>query len=480
MYSQNKLLLSRIEAGTLRVEVATDSDRSIAFGTQNAPSDLQEPTMSREGAAELGRTIESNGPSQRRSESESGSAQASSINHHRPGEQVVGSGKEARSAKLRELAPSSKNKYRSKSLLTLNPDGSIRPGGLEGKRKPGRPRKEMPISAEELPHLTTSYEYHANQRRLGIGQGPSPANLPEIEETLDEETVEHQGMYGQSEELHESNPDLALLMEPTVQNPVPSGSDRYPEDPDVHDQRQNSVSGSAGPSHRDPDSSLGQALSHIEYYHVTGPNFGGRANHQSSLSRSHVLNNIAPHFPMPPPGHRQPSHQPMNQEDQQYLADFGTRMPVIGSYSAHFPGQTGPGVDSHDPWHEQRESAHTSSHSDGLLPEGSHVSIPGSRHHVHHNQLEDNPDIVDGIDMEAAFGNPHILTDPLEERSGVGDMTELQMRSFLEGQHPHVEQDDGMDPESHPSRGKRKADEMLEPGESDMELGGILQKARNE
>lgn len=137
-------------------------------------------------------------------------------------------------------------------------------------------------------------------------------------------------------------------------------------------------------------------------------------------------------------------------------------------------------MDSHDPWHEQRSSAHTSSHSDGLLPEGSHASIQGGRHHVHHNPMEDNPDIVDGIDMEAAFGNSHIITDSLEERGGVGEMTELQMRSFLEGQHPHMEADDGLEPESHLSGGKRKADEMSEPAESDTELGGILQKARSE
>lgn len=476
--SQNKLLLGRIEAGILRVEVATDADRSLAFGTQSLPSDLQDPAKMRDLRAGPGRPTGPAGQGTRHSEGEPSPVQASTSTAVRPGEPTVSSNKDTGVAKSRDSAPSSKNKYRSKSLLTINPDGSIRPGGLEGKRKPGRPRKEAPISAEELPHLTTSYEYHANRRRIGNEQGPSPNNLGGIEEEslVDDTTGGCQDIYVQSGELHESNSELALLMEPTIEHPAQGSSHRYPQDPDVHDQRQAHVSSSAGTSHRDSDSSLGQALSHIEYYHVTGPNFGGRANHQPSLPRTHVLNNIAPHFPLPPPGHRDPSHQPMNQEEQQYLADFGTRMPVIGSYSGHFPGQTGQAVDSHDPWHEQRDPGHSSSHSDTLLPEGSHISIQGSRHHVHHTQMDDNPDIVDGIDMEAAFGNPHILADSLGDRGGVGEMSELQMRSFLEGQHSNAEGDDGMDMESHHSKGKRKADEMLDPGESDTELGGILKR----
>ncbi|GHJ86128.1 hypothetical protein NliqN6_2530 [Naganishia liquefaciens] len=458
--AQNKLLLSRIEAGTLRVEVASDSDRSIAFGTQNAPSDSQELLISRDGAAEPGTAIRDNDDIQRQSTGQPGSTNSTSQHHSE-------SRKDARPAKLREIAPSSRSKYRSKSLLTLNPDGTIRPGGLEGKRKPGRPRKEMPVSAEELPHLSTSYEYHANQRRLGNESGSSSANVPEIGDTIDEETGEHcQSLYGQSEDLPESNSDLALLMEPTVQHPVHNGSGRYPEDPEDHHQHQDSVSDSVDPPHRHPESSLSQALSHIEYYHVTGPNFGGRATHPSSLSRSHVLNNIAPHFPLPPPGSRNSSHQTMNQEDQQYLTDFGSRIPVMGAYSGHFPDQTAAGVDSHDPWHEQRESAHTSSHPDGLLPEGSPVSMQGGRHHVHHHQMDDNPDIVDGIDMEAAFGNPHILTDSLEDRGGVGEIAELQMRSFLGEQHAHAEPDEEMELDGHHLKGKRKANEMLESGES--------------
>lgn len=462
-------MLRRIEAGVLRVESATDDDRCLAFGNPALPSDLQESPKTRDLGSELGRSPEPVSASNRANEGETDSVQPSTSSQSRPAKPVVNSRRDSRLTKLRDIAPSTKSKYRSKTLLTLNPDGSIRPGGLEGKRGPGRPRKEMPVSTEELPHLTTSYEYHANQRRMGNNHVPSPDNVGEIEDQnlVDDVAGDCQDIYVQNEELHEANPDLALLMGPTNQHPAERSSHQYPQDPDAPDHHRRR-SNEAGPSHRDSDTSLGPALSHVEYYHVTGPNFGGRANHQSSLPRSHVLNNIAPHFPLPPPGHRDPSHQPMNQEEQQYLSDFGSRMPVI-SYSAHFPGQ-GQVVDHHDPWNEQRDSGHTSSHSDSMLPESNHVSIQHSRHHhVHHAQMDDNPDIVDGIDMEAAFGNPHILAvDSLGDRSGVGEMSELHMRSFLDGQSSHAEPDDVMDIEGHHHlKGKRKLEEMSDPGESD-------------
>lgn len=472
--SQNKLLLSRIEAGILRVEIATEDDRISALADGSTP-DVAKSTKSRDGesdsvtlggsATNVPRTDSSGDPLYDNVTVESSS---------RGNRTDDSSSKRGRTTKVRGIAPSTRPKYRSKSLLTLNPDGSIRPGGLEGKRGPGRPRKEVPISTEELPHLSNSIEYHANQRRIAQEQEPSPTSLVEDEHRIDG-AGDPQDMYIQTGELGENNPEMVLaMMGPALGTTGESGGDRYPETPDVNDDQ---------PQHHERDvrssdhlpSPLDQALSHIEYYQVTGPNFG---NHPSSMPRPHTLTNIAPHFPLPPPeDDHDGSHDSSNQSEQQYISDFATRMPIISSYNGHFPDATDQAGDDQQSWHDPRHSEDPLAHTVG--PEAGQAVLLSSRHHLHHSQMDDNPDIVDGIDMEAAFGNPHILSgDPLSDRTEVGDMAEMNMRSFLASEVPHQHQHSELDHGG--LKGKRKADELRDGDqeEQDEELEGILKRAR--
>lgn len=380
--------------------------------------------------------------------------------------------KRLRTSKPRGIAPNTRTKYRSKSLLTLNPDGSIRPGGLEGKRGPGRPRKELPISTEELPHLSNSVEYHANQRRIAQEQEPTPATLVQEEHRIQEHAADPQDMYIQAEELAESNQEMVLaMMGPTLGSTDDSSGDRYPLDPDDADDRPQNGERSVRASHS--GHALDQALSNIEYYQVTGPNFG---NHTPSLTRPHTLANIT-HFPLaPPPDEHHGSHDSPNQAEQQYISDFANRMPIISAYNNHFPDATDPTGDDQQSWHDSRHAEDPLSHT--VSADAGQAVLLSSRHHIDHSQMDDNPDIVDGIDMEAAFGNPHILSgDPLSDRTEVGDMPDMNMRSFLASQVSH-HPESGMDHGS--SKGKRKADTLgdVDQEEQDEELEGILKRTR--
>lgn len=380
--------------------------------------------------------------------------------------------KRGRAGKLRGIAPSTRTKYRSKSLLTLNPDGSIRPGGLEGKRGPGRPRKEVPINTEELPHLSNSVEYHANQRRIAQEQEPTSETLVQEDLGIDEHAADPQDMYIQAEDLGETNQEMVLAMiGPALGSTEGNSGDRYSgnsvigEDRPQHDERNVQVSHS--------NHALDQALSNIEYYQVTGPNFG---NHTASITRPHTMTNIT-HFPLPPPSDdHDGSHDSSNQAEQQYISDFANRMPIISAYNGHFPDTTGQAGDDQQPWHDTRGAEDTLSHTVG--PDAGQAVLLAGRHHIHHSQMDDNPDIVDGIDMEAAFGNPHILSgNPLSDRTEVGDMSDINMRSFLASQ---VSQHQSTGMEHSVLKGKRKADELgdVDPELQDEELEGILKRSR--
>lgn len=477
LFSQNKLLLSRIEAGILRVEIATEADRisALADSSTQDGSSAAKSTKSRDGesdsvtlggsATNIPRSHPSGDPLYDHVAAESSTRGNDS------------GSKRGRATKVRGIAPSTRPKYRSKSLLTLNPDGSIRPGGLEGKRGPGRPRKEVPINTEESPHLSNSIEYHANQRRIAQEQEPSPTSLVEEEQRMDD-AGDPQDMYIQTGELAETNPQMVLaMMGPALGTTGESSGDRYSQNPDVDDDRTQHDERDTRPSHSDHlQSPLDQALSHIEYYQVTGPNFG---SHTSSIPRPHTLTNIA-HFPLAPPpeDEHDGSHDSSNQAEQQYISDFATRMPIISSYNGHFPDTTDQAGDDQQSWHDSRHSEDPLAHT--VEPEAGQAVLLSNRHHLHHSQMDDNPDIVDGIDMEAAFGNPHILSgDALSDRTEVGDMAEMNMRSFLASQvSHHHHQDLGADHGG--LKGKRKADELgdVDPEEQDEELEGILKRSR--
>ncbi|KAJ9103374.1 hypothetical protein QFC19_004473 [Naganishia cerealis] len=464
--AQNKLLLQRIESGILRVEAATDADRLAAAGL--SPSHLDHHDNSAQphnGGSDSNRAMEHTDfhTENNRDLQVEGEDVYEDLTSLEALDRVGESSRRGRgrTTKIRGTAPSSRSKYRSKSLLTLNPDGSIRPGGLDGKRKPGRPRKTMPTAHVEVPHASTRFQYHVNQQPSTQDRHPSPIEQVQAEDTV-EPTGDSQSLYIQQEELGEANSEIVLaMMGPALAHPGRGAETRYASNPSVLDnpQRNNGVHQQAHSDHL--PSPLDQALSHIEYYQVTGPNFGNHPNHGSQGSRSHDLSNIAPHFPLPPPDeHHGPSHHSSDHhEEQQYISDFTTRLPIINPYNTHFSDTADQGGVEHESWHEQRNPEESSTDSSDTGQEGNRVSLAGIQDHVHHGPVEDNPDMVDGIDMEAAFGNHELSSgDPLSDRNDMGEMSDAHMRAFLVSQPPLPEPNEG--DESTVKPGKRKADEM--------------------
>ncbi|KAJ9114995.1 hypothetical protein QFC22_005323 [Naganishia vaughanmartiniae] len=457
--AQNKLLLQRIEDGILRVELASDEDRSDVTGANTSRIDRQEaPARSHSGASDASQPAthsENNHSMPVEGENVYEDATASELLDRASDSVRRGRG---RPPKLRGMASNSRSKYRSKSLLTLNPDGSIRPGGLDGKRKPGRPRKTVPDTPVEVPLASTRFEYHVHQQRSSRDRHPSSEDQVQTEDVV-QEPVDPQSLYIQQEELGEASSEMVMgIIGPSLETPLEhvgeADENQYTANTSIHNeqQRTNGVHQQSLSDHL--PSPLDQALSHIEYYQVTGPNFDNHSSHEVPVSRSHNLSNIAPHFPLPPPEdvHVGSHHTSIGHEEQQYISDFTTRMPTINPYNTHFTHTADQGAVEHESWHEQRNSEDASTESaDG----GTQVSLRDIQNH----HVEDNPDIVDGIDMEAAFGNHELSSeDSVSDRSDIGDMSDAQMRAFLVSQPPlhHGNEEDIMAGQP----GKRKVDEM--------------------
>lgn len=450
-------MLQRIEDGILRVELATDKDRLDVTGVNNSHLDRQEASAgSHSGVSDASRPVpypenDRNLPAEGEDIYED--ATASELLDRASDSVRRGRG---RPPKFRGIAPTSRSKYRSKSLLTLNPDGSIRPGGLDGKRKPGRPRKTLPNAPVDVPLPSTRFEYHVHQQQSARGQRSSSEDQAQADDTI-EEPVDPQSLYIQQEELGEASSEMVMTMiGPPLEHVNEEGENRYTANIGVHNDQQRSE-GVHQQSHSDHlPSTLDQALSHIEYYQVTGPNFDNHSSHEMPVSRSHNLSNIAPHFPLPPPEEvHVGSHHTSIHEDQQYISDFTTRMPTINPYNTHFTHTASQGGTVHESWHEQRNSEDASTDStDGGPVDRLSLQDIQSVHHV-----EDNPDIVDGIDMEAAFGNHEMTTgDALSDRSDIGDISDAHMRAFLVSQPPlhHPQEEENMGGQL----GKRKIDEI--------------------
>jgi hypothetical protein len=476
--SQNKLLLQRIEDGILRVEPASDEDRLDVTGANSSHLNRQEAsTRSHSGGSDISRPVphlenvtslpvEVEDPQEDATASELLERASDSVRRGR-----------GRPPKLRGIAPSSRSKYRSKSLLTLNPDGSIRPGGLDGKRKPGRPRKTVLNAPVDAPVVSTRFEYHAHQQRSTRDQHASPEDQVAADDAL-EGPVDSQNLYIQQEELGEPSSEMTMsIIGPSIGHAGEADENRYPTNTVLHteEQRDNGVHQQSHPDHL--PSPLDQALSHIEYYQVTGPNFDNHSSHEVPVSRSHNLSNIAPHFPLPPPEdvHVGPHHTSIH-EEQHYISDFTNRLPTINPYNTHFTHATDQSSVEHQSWHEPRNSADvsTASTDGGPIDQVSLRDIQS-----HHN--EDNPDIVDGIDMEAAFGNHELSSaDSSSDRSDIGDMSDVHMRAYLVGQPPLDHPNDGENVTG--QSGKRKVDEVGDEGsvdDSEM-LDGISKRSKRD
>ncbi|KAJ9095594.1 hypothetical protein QFC21_005465 [Naganishia friedmannii] len=479
--AQNKLLLQRIEDGVLRVEVASDEDRMDVTGVNDSHLDHQEaPARSHSGVSDSSRSVlplENDSSLHVEGEEVYEDATASELLDRASDSVRRGPG---RPPKLRGIVPSSRSKYRSKSLLTLNPDGSIRPGGLDGKRKPGRPRKTVTNTPVNVPLASTRFEYHLHQQRPTRDQRVPPEDQVEAEDAV-EEPVDPQSLYIQQEELGEASSEVAMaIIGPSLENAGEADESQYTTDTVLHNeqQRENGVHQQSHSDHL--PSPLDQALSHIEYYQVTGPNFDNHSSHEVPVSTSHNLSNIAPHFPLPPPEEvHVGSHHTSIHEEQEYISDFTTRMPTINPYNTHFAHATDQGDVEHEPWHEQRDSEDASTESaDGGRPV-EQVSLRDIQNHDLH--VEDNPDIVDGIDMEAAFGNHELSSaDSLSDRSDIGDMSDAHMRAYLVSQPPLLHQNDGDNMAE--QSGKRKVDEMGHEGSLDDNelMDGITKRSKHD
>ncbi len=154
--SQNKLLLALCDSGELRIEKATQEDREAVAQRAAAEAALM-------AATKIAQTPRGGSPVTLGDGMEVGDqsgdnllldADGNPLPQHENSEQGDMDGQDggSRSARQRsgrkpKLGPDglvvrpSQRVPRTKMVLTLQPDGSIRTGGLDGARKPGRPRK---------------------------------------------------------------------------------------------------------------------------------------------------------------------------------------------------------------------------------------------------------------------------------------------------------------------------------------------------
>lgn len=162
---QNRRLLEMAEKGDLRIEVASAEDR------QRVQEQMEAEAAVKASVAAASKEEEEDAEEEYEDEEE--------------GDGVDGEGGKKRKRKVKTKSQPRIKRPRVKPLLTLNPDGTIRHGGLEGRRRPGRPR-----NADRPPGEIKPKKPVASRKGKGAGRKKKQA----APTTAEEQDVDAVGM----------------------------------------------------------------------------------------------------------------------------------------------------------------------------------------------------------------------------------------------------------------------------------------------